>query len=207
MGGEVLLQLAHSGRVSKIKAVTRSSLKNISSNKTQNIVADFEGLEKYQEALKADVFICCLGTTIKKAGSQAAFRKVDYEYVLKFAKIAEAVKASKFLVVSAMGANPKSAVFYNRVKGEMEEALSQLDIPQVEIFRPSLLLGERKESRFGEGLAQKLNPIINVILSGPLKKYRAIEAVDVAKAICRCALTFKAGRFTYESNQIQEFAN
>jgi uncharacterized protein YbjT (DUF2867 family) len=202
VGGELLLILSHLDEVKTIQAISRSPLGKLPS-KVENLIMDFDRLENKAEALKADIFICCLGSTIKKAGSKEAFRKVDFEYVLKFAKVAEQVKAQKLIVISAMGADAESKVFYNRTKGEMEEALYDLDIPQIEIVRPSLILGNRKEKRTGEEIAQKLSPYLNPLMIGPLKKYRPIEAKTIARAMAIAALNFAPGRFIYESDELK----
>ncbi|MFS4458471.1 NAD(P)H-binding protein [Bdellovibrio sp. HCB2-146] len=207
VGNHLLMQLTQQRQVNVVKAVTRKKLDFIPP-KTENIVINFDHMEEFTNEMKASVFICCLGTTIKKAGSQEAFRKVDFDYVLHFAKIAEKVRAKKLMVVSAMGADAHSKVFYNRVKGEMEEAIQKLNIPQVEIFRPSLILGERSEARPLEGLAQALTPVLNtVIMHGPLKKYRGIEATDIAKAMVTASLSYEIGHQVHESDVIQAMAD
>ncbi|MFV8259757.1 oxidoreductase [Bdellovibrio bacteriovorus] len=206
VGHELLLLLAHLDEVSSIKAVSRSPMGRIPPH-VENIILNFDSLDQRKDLLKAGVFICCLGTTIKKAGSQEAFRKVDYEYVVSFAKVAEACGAQKLLVISAMGADAESGIFYNRVKGEMENELRKLKIPQIEIFRPSLILGERKESRTGEDIAQKLSPILNKLMVGPLKKYRAIKANTIARAMAIATLNFHPGFHVYKSDHIQRIAD
>ncbi|WII73949.1 oxidoreductase [Bdellovibrio sp. 22V] len=206
VGSELLQIIGLLGEISSIKAVSRSALGKLPKD-TENIVMNLDQLKDRKDLLKADVFVCCLGSTIKKAGSQEAFRKVDYDYVVEFAKVAEAVGAQKLLVVSAMGANKESSIFYNRVKGEMESALRELKIPQIEIFRPSLILGERKEHRAGEKFAQKITPVMNAILRGPLKKYRPIAAKDIARAMAIAMLNFQPGFHIYESDQIDHIAH
>ena len=206
VGHELLLLLAHLDEVRSIKAVSRSPMGRIPPH-VENIILDFDSLKQRQDVLKAGVFICCLGTTIKKAGSQEAFRKVDYSYVVNFAKVAEACAAQKLLVISAMGADAESKIFYNRVKGEMENELRKLKIPQIEVFRPSLILGERKESRPGEDIAQKLSPVLNKLMVGPLKKYRAIKANDIARAMAIATLNFHPGFHVYKSDHIQRIAD
>jgi len=192
--------------VRRVKAVTRAPLKNLPP-KTDNIILDFGKMDQHFEALKASVFICCLGSTIKKAGSKEAFYKVDHDYVMTFARLAEKAQAQKLLIISAMGADAKSRFFYNRVKGEMERDLRSLQIPQIEIFRPSLILGERKEARAGEALGQKLSPMMNALMIGSLKKYRAITAIDIAKAMSIAVFNFHPGHFIYESDEIQRIAD
>ncbi|WP_155723969.1 NAD(P)H-binding protein [Bdellovibrio bacteriovorus] len=206
VGHELLVLLGLLDEISSVKAVTRSPLGRLPAG-IENILLDFNKLKDYDSALKADIFVCCLGSTIKKAGSQEAFRKVDHDYVIEFAKVAERVGAQKFLVVSAMGADANSSVFYNRVKGEMENDLRTLKIPQIEVFRPSLILGDRKEQRAGEDIAQKLSPYVNPLLVGPLKKYRAIKASDIAKAMAIAILNFHPGFHVYPSNKIQDIAD
>lgn len=206
VGGELFLMLSQIGEVKNIKAVTRKPLGKIP-QRSENIVMNLDHMETQAEALKAEVFVCCLGTTIKTAGSQEAFRKVDYDYVMSFARVAEKVGAKKFLVVSAMGADASSGIFYNKVKGQMERDLKALKIPQIEIFQPSLILGDRKEHRSGEALAQKLSPWVNPLLVGPLKKYRAIEATTIAKAMTIAILDFHPGAHTYRSDKIQSIVD
>jgi uncharacterized protein YbjT (DUF2867 family) len=136
-----------------------------------------------------DVAFCCLGTTIKKAGSQDDFRKVDHDLVLDFAQVAKERGASKFVVVSAMGAKASSAIFYNRVKGEMEQDLMKVGFDSLVIHRPSLLLGDRAEKRFGESLAIKLYPIYRPLLKGPLAKQQPIAASAVARSMLKKGLS------------------
>ncbi|UYL09657.1 NAD(P)H-binding protein [Bdellovibrio sp. SKB1291214] len=206
VGNELLLLLSALEHVGHVTVLSRKPLGRFPA-KIENILLDFDKLQHYGSSLKAHTFVCCLGTTIKVAGSQEAFRKVDYDYVIEFAKVAEKVGAQKFMVISAMGANPESSVFYNRVKGEMERDLRKLAIPQIEIFRPSLLTGNRKEHRTGEVIAQKLSPIINTFMVGPLKKYKAIAAKDVAKAMALAIMNFNEGQFIYESDEIQRMSD
>ena len=130
-----------------------------------------------------DTAFCCLGTTLKQAGSQEAFRAVDHDLVLAFARRARELGARHLLVISALGADPASAVFYNRVKGEMEQALRAMDWPQLTIVRPSLLLGARQEFRLGERLAA---PFMRWLPG----KYRGIKACTLAHALWRLAALY-----------------
>jgi uncharacterized protein YbjT (DUF2867 family) len=146
---------------------------------------------------RVDIAYCCLGTTIKQAGSEAAFRAVDLDMVVAFAKRAREMGARHLIVISAIGADPKSSVFYNRVKGEMEQALRAQDWPQLTICRPSLLLGERIEPRMAEQLAGPLSRLI----SG---KYRGIEACQLARAMWRLALEEQDGVRVIESDELRK---
>ncbi|MFJ7747787.1 NAD-dependent epimerase/dehydratase family protein [Peribacillus sp. NPDC097295] len=170
-------------------------------------IVDFDNLDKYRELFHVnDVFIC-LGTTIKKAKTKEAFRKVDYEYVVEAGKLANAAKVENVLVISARGADSKSKFFYSRVKGEMEETLIQLELNSLHIFRPSLLLGERNELRIGEKVAGKLSSIFKFLLIGPLRPYRAIHAKKVATAMSVAAQSRSTGTHVYHSNEIEKLAN
>ncbi|HEX7243690.1 MAG TPA: oxidoreductase [Longimicrobiaceae bacterium] len=148
-----------------------------------------------------DVF-CCLGTTIRAAGSREAFRRVDLEYPREAAELASRAGAERFLLVSAMGADPGSRVFYNRVKGEAEEAVRALPFREVVILRPSLLMGERTERRPAEALAQRMMGPLSFLLSGPLLKYRPVEGRTVARAMVRLAKAGGTGARVVESDEI-----
>lgn len=143
-----------------------------------------------------------LGTTIKKAGSQDAFRQVDFDAVLASAKLAKESGASVFVVVSALGADSKSGIFYNRVKGQMEEALRGMGFTSVYVMRPSLLLGEREESRFGEQVGMLAGAVLGPLMQGPLRKYRPIQGKDVARAMFLCAKKAEPGFHILESDEI-----
>ena len=151
-----------------------------------------------------DVFVA-LGTTIKKAGSQQAFYRVDYNYPFQVAYLVQQRGAQRFLMVSALGANAASRVFYNRVKGEAENAIRELGLPKVWFFRPSLLLGERAESRPGEKLGQAIGKWIAPLLVGRLRRYRPIEADAVAAAMVYTA-THEVPPGVIESDEIARLA-
>jgi uncharacterized protein YbjT (DUF2867 family) len=145
---------------------------------------------------KVDTAFCCLGTTIKQAGSQEAFRAIDHDLVVAFAECARALGARHLLVISALGADASSTVFYNRVKGEMEHALREQNWPQLTIARPSLLLGARQDFRLGERLAA---PFMRWLPG----KYRGIKATVLARALWRLALEEDSGIRVVESNQLR----
>jgi len=159
-------------------------------------VVDFEQLEAAFAHSLTDAAVCCLGTTIKTAGTKERFRRVDYEYVLAFARAAKRAGAKHFVVVTSLGANPRSALFYNRVKGEIEQALTELAFPSLSIVRPSLLLGERAELRLGERLFTPLSRVLP-------RRYRGIEARTVARAIVRLLQEPAQGRRVVPSDELQ----
>ena len=143
-----------------------------------------------------DTAFCCLGTTIKQAGSQDAFRAVDHDLVLAFAERARALGARHLLAISAIGADAQSSVFYNRVKGETEAALLAQEWPQLTLARPSMLLGARQEFRLGERLAAPLSRV----LPG---KWQGIEATVLARALWRLALEEQPGARIVESDDLR----
>ncbi|MBE0487322.1 MAG: NAD(P)H-binding protein, partial [Marinobacter sp.] len=173
--------LKHTG-VSSVVVPVRRSL-GLKSPKLAEHLVDFDALESHSEIFKVDALVCCLGTTIKKAGSQEAFRKVDYEYAHRAAKLARAAGVNRLILMSAIGASAQSTVFYSRVKGELEDAVRGLGFDYLSIYHPSLLLGDRKEHRTGEAIGMAVMPLANRALIGPLQKYRAIEAEVVAAAM------------------------
>jgi nucleoside-diphosphate-sugar epimerase len=150
--------------------------------------------------------ICCLGTTIKTAGSQEAFQTVDLDYVLAFAELAKSIGAKKIIVISSVGANPKSGNFYLQTKGKMETTLSALAFEQTHFIRPGLLMGSRKEFRLGEHMASWLMPALNVFLIGSLSKYRGIQMDLVAKAICYL-VNSECSESIIENKQLIELAD
>jgi uncharacterized protein YbjT (DUF2867 family) len=149
---------------------------------------DFDALEAHAGLFGVDDIFCCLGTTIRKAGSREAFRRVDLDYPLQAARMGRAAGALQFLLVSAVGADSSSRVFYNRVKGEVEAAVVGVGYPRTVILRPSLLLGEREETRAGERVAEWVMRPLGPLMRGPLARYRPVEAEQVARAMVRRAL-------------------
>lgn len=179
--GNLLLNLLISDdEFSEVIAFSRRPL-GLRVDKLKNVVGDLSSLAKYADELRGDVYFCCLGTTIKKAGSQEAFRAVDQHAVIEFAKIAKANGARAFAVITASGSDPSSPIFYSRVKGETEEALQKLGLSSLRILRPSLLLGPRRELRLGERVFQWTEHL--PIWKGPLLRFKPIQATVVAKAM------------------------
>ncbi|WP_341200873.1 oxidoreductase [Metaplanococcus flavidus] len=174
--------------------------------KLEQIQVDYYRLDDYKKYFQVDDVFCCLGTTIKKAGSQKAFRRVDYDYPVALAELAKSAGTKKFLVISAMGADSRSNIFYNRVKGQMEDSLKKMNFPALHIFRPSLLLGDRKEFRLGEKAASLIFPVFSPVLRGGMKKYKPIQAEQVAQAMCTAAQLGSEGVHVYPSDEIAELA-
>lgn len=150
-------------------------------------VVDFDHLSDYARLIDADIVLCCLGTTHRAAGSPEAFVKVDHIYVAELARLAAGRGVSQFILVSAVGADLSSPVFFNRVKGRAEAAVSEQHFKTVHILRPSLLLGERRESRLVEDWSKQLAPLWSLFLWGPLSSYRAVPAETVATRMIELA--------------------
>jgi uncharacterized protein YbjT (DUF2867 family) len=172
--------------------------------KLKEKIIDFDKIHLIAN-IDADHVFCCLGTTIGKAGSQANFTRIDHDYVIACAKVAEKSHAESFLYISSIGANKDSGNFYLRTKGQVEESLKKIIIPSVIIFRPSMLLGARQEHRFGEQIAKSLMRIFGYLLFGKLLKYRGIEASQVAKAMVHEAKKERTGLVIIESDKIQQY--
>jgi uncharacterized protein YbjT (DUF2867 family) len=206
VGGHVVDLLLADDAWSRVTLLGRRRLPREHAKLSQT-VADFERLDESADAFSAADVFCCLGTTIAKAGSQDAFRRVDHDYPLAAARLASERGARHFLIVTALGADAESRVFYNRVKGEVERDVSALPFAGVAIARPSLILGERAERRTGEALAQKAAPLLDPLLLGPLRKYRAIPASTVARALVRLAREGVRGVRIVESDELADVGN
>ena len=203
VGGFVLENLLQEDYFSKVIVLSRKQIAKQHPKLTQ-IIANFDDMENNASQIVADVIFCCLGTTIKKAGSQAAFKKVDYEYPLKIAEVAKQNGASTYLIISAMGADKNSFIFYNRVKGEIEEAIAKLNFNTFHILQPSLIAGQRPEKRTGENIANKFFPIVNKLLIGSLSKYKSIQAPQIAKAMVHFAKSDTKGVMIHDSGELQK---
>lgn len=197
---KMLLDCSYYNRV--ISFVRKES--GVKHNKLAEYIINFDKPELYRDLVKGDDLYCCLGTTIKKARSQEAFEKIDAFYPAIFADIAAVNNVKQFLIISSTGANIDSSNFYLRTKGKCEEAIQAANIPSISIFRPSLLLGERKESRPSEKISQGIMPLLSVLMIGKLKRYRPIKAKTVAQAMFVIARQKKEGIHIYESEEISE---
>lgn len=169
-------------------------------------VVDFDRLGDDAGAFRVDDVFCCLGTTIRAAGSQEAFRRVDHDYVVAAARLAADGGARQLLLVTAMGADADSRIFYNRVKGETEQAVRALPFRRVVLVRPSLLLGDRGERRLGEEVGKVVMGALTPLMVGPLRPYRAIAGRDVARAMVRLAKEAAPGTRVVESDELARLA-
>ncbi len=197
IGSELLKLLDKDQSFTKITALVRKKTATVST-KLIEVEVDFGSLpaDLFE---KQDVVFCCLGTTIKKAGSKAAFRKVDYEYPLLTAKIAKEKGVEQFAIVTAMGANPQSKIFYNNVKGDIENALKNINFESLGIFRPSMLLGNRAEVRTGERIGQAVMKLFSWVIP---KNYKAIQAKSVAIAMVNFAKKKQKGNIIIQNGEM-----
>lgn len=206
MTGAYLLKILLTSDVyEKVISFVRHNTK-ISHPKLVQHIVDFDRPESYQDLIEGNDMFCCLGTTIRKAGSPEAFEKVDLHYPVQFAKIAASKGVKQYSIISSIGANPQSSNFYLRTKGKCEEELRKLAFQSTSIFRPSLLLGNRKELRLGEKIGEYVMKIFSVFLIGRLKKYTAIKSKNVAYAMYSIAQSNTVGYHIYESDEISDIS-
>lgn len=202
VGGLLVRSLLQNPAYGRIRVLVRRPLE-MEHPKLEQHVVDWEQLEEQKDLFRdVDDLYCCLGTTIKKAGSQENFRQVDFHYPVKAAKLAKEYGVSQMLVISSMGADAGSRMFYSRTKGEMEEALTDIGFRSLHIFRPSLILGDRKEKRLGEQLAAHAMTFLDRWMKGRVDKYRAIQASTIARAMMNIALVQTNGNHVYSNDVI-----
>ena len=169
---------------------------------------DLDNMEDRKSDLDAHDYYCCLGTTMRKAGSKENFIKIDHDYPITLAKIAmESPSFDQFLMVTAVGANSSSPLFYNEVKGKVEDSLKELGMKKLHIFQPSLLLGPREDFRFLEELAKAFSWILTFFVIGSKKRLWSIKGSEVAKAMLKVAMRSGEGVKTYKPFKIRNLAD
>ncbi|SEU29811.1 NAD(P)H-binding protein [Paenibacillus sp. NFR01] len=200
VGKALIEELLSGGGWEEVRVLVRRTLPLNDPRLTQTVI-DWERLEDYGDSFSGvtEVF-CCLGTTIKKAGSQEQFEKVDLQYPLAAARLARAKGARQFLAVSSMGASASSRNFYLRTKGNMEEGVMNAGYPAVHLFRPSLLLGEREEFRLGERVSAVAMKGLDKLFARFLARYRAVPAATVARAMANIARAGTGGTHVYPND-------
>jgi uncharacterized protein YbjT (DUF2867 family) len=202
IGRQLLDLLLGDEHYTKVIALGRKSL-DIENHKLVQKIVDFNEINFDAEHVD-DVF-CCLGTTIKKAGTKEKFRLVDFQFPVNLANVCYKKGATTFSLVSSMGASENSNVFYSKVKGEVEKAINNIGFHRVEIYRPSLLLGDRNESRFGEDFGKGFMKGLGFLFVGPLKNYKAIDSLKVATAMISIAKDKGSGNHIHFSGELQDF--
>lgn len=200
VGGELLRLLLANDQYTKIISIGRRKVQLEHPKLTQHIV-NFSNLDK--STLHANAVFCCLGTTIKKAGSKEVFRKVDFEYPKLLAQQSLNIGATSFHLVSAMGADSNSRIFYNKVKGEIENEINSSSFKQTHVYRPSLLLGIRKEKRPMEAISQFAMKSLGFLFVGSFKNYKAIDARKVAECMIQSSFSSRNGNFIHLSGEMQ----
>lgn len=204
-GRNLVTMLLHDERFSKVKVLLRTpTLKQRPG--LEPVIVDFNDEEGLTQALTGDALFCCIGTTIRQAGSQEKFREVDFSIPVRCATIARKQGVRQFLLMSSIGASAISKNFYLRTKGETENAIMALAFPGYHIFRPSMLVGLRKDFRLGEWLGYILTGLFYFFLLGRWKKYRPIKASNVALGMIYAATNTPDGAHIYESDKIREMA-
>jgi uncharacterized protein YbjT (DUF2867 family) len=201
VGGHVLQLLLADDAFTRVVTLARRSL-SVQYTKLEQRVVDMGALDALSDLPHVDDVFCCLGTTIKIAGSQAAFQKVDYDYVVGVARAGQRAGATQFLLVTAIGADAASRIFYSRVKGEVERAVRELPYEAVQIFRPSFLMGNRREARLAERIGIPVARVVAPLLVGPLRRYRPVHAADVARAMVQVAKAAPRGPNVFEHHAI-----
>ncbi|WP_110930016.1 oxidoreductase [Paenibacillus bouchesdurhonensis] len=205
VGRQLLHILLEEQHYDSVVALVRAPL-HVEYPKLTELIINFDQLEHYEQHFTADDVFCCLGTTIKKAKTQDAMYKIDVEYPLTVAKLALRQGARHFLFISAIGANADSPAFYSRIKGIAERELREMPYDSLSILRPSLLLGDRQEYRLAERWGGVIFQALSFLFIGPLRKYRAIEAKTVARAMYRMAMSAPKQTAIYSSEQIEQYA-
>ena len=170
----------------------------------EELVIDFNALPQLP---RADIAICALGTTIKNAGSRDAFRAVDHGAVLAYAKSALEAGIEHFMVVTAVGADPTSSVFYSRVKGEIQQDLCDLGFSRLDVLQPGLLRGERQEKRPVESMMKALAPIVDRLMTGSWRRYRSVHPATVAECLLALTSATEAGIFIHQYDAMQNCLN
>ncbi|NJN40929.1 MAG: NAD-dependent epimerase/dehydratase family protein [Flammeovirgaceae bacterium] len=201
IGQQLVNLLVNDGYYDVVKVMSRRPF-DLQHTKIQNIITDLSDVSGLKEQIKADHIFCCLGTTMRKAKTKENFYKVDFTFPVEIAKHTKSLGASAFMLVSATGANKNSMFYYNRVKGDVEEALSLIGFSSLHIFRPSLLLGTREESRIGEDVGKVVYKILGFMFPANVK---AIDSLKVAKAMVHFAKQETTGVFFHDSKLMQSF--
>lgn len=202
IGSSLLQQLLTDSNYSGVLVIARHPLP-IDHPKLKQLIVDFDQLRDYAAEITGTTVFCCLGTTKSQTPDKAQYRKIDYQYPLDMARIAQENGAESYHFVSALGADIHSSIFYSKTKGEAEQALKTVPFPSMHIYRPSLLDGHRTKKRFAEGIMNVMMRIINPVLIAGLRKYRSIKVEDVAKAMLLKSLENRKGYFIHQSDEIQ----
>jgi uncharacterized protein YbjT (DUF2867 family) len=206
IGRNLVFELLKNPNYTQVIVLVRRDMV-IKHEKFTQIMLDFSQLNNYEDKMVAYHVFCCMGSTSAKTPDKENYRRIDFDIPLQIAEITFRNGAQSFLLVSSMGANLQSSIFYSRLKAELEVAIEKIGFKTVFVLRPSLLLGNRLESRPLETITQYLMRVMNPIFIGPLKLYKAIKGETVAKALMHAALSEKIGNNLVLNNEIFELAD
>lgn len=206
IGANLLEKLLASSNYTEVLVIARKKI-NINNPKLKQLTINLDELHLHSDEITGDDVFCCLGTTVKQTPNLELYKKIDYQYPLDVAHIAFKNGAKTYHLVSSMGADAKSKIFYTRTKGEVERDLQTIPFQSMNIYRPSLLDGNRKENRIGEKLMTIAMRLINPILVGGLRKYRSIKIEKVAAAMLYQAEKEPKGIHIYPSDEIEQLSH
>jgi uncharacterized protein YbjT (DUF2867 family) len=208
IGGHLLTLLQSDDYFDTIRVLVRRPFQT-DRTKTAVRLIDFEDHESYKLGIDgSDAVFVAVGTTQKKVkGDKEAYRKVDYDLPVKAARFCKETGCPQLLIVSSVGANSKSNNFYLALKGEVEKTIKESGIPSTSVFRPSMLLGNREESRPAERVGQVIMKTFSFAIAGSFRKYKPVNAVDVAKAMLQASKIRKPGFSIYEYDSIRRLAS
>lgn len=201
IGSNLLKLLLDAPEYSEVLVLVRKALP-LQHKKLVQLVINFDDLDKHAAAITGHAIFSCLGTTNAQTQDKQQYRKIDHDYPLQLAKLAKQNGVDQFHVVSAIGADAKSGMFYVKLKGELEDDLKTLDLKTLYIYQPSILIGDREKPRMAEKILFGLFKVIDPLLVGGLKKYRSIKSTTVANAMFKKSLESATGTFTYTSDKI-----
>jgi uncharacterized protein YbjT (DUF2867 family) len=206
VGSRLLPVLRDAPEFTRVYALTRRPIAQDNPRLANRIVHFDAPLSEQLKGLRCNSAFCCLGTTMRTAGSEAAFRAVDHDLVIEFARLALSAGAEQFIMISSVGADLAAKNFYLRVKGETEKALEQLRFRSLSILQPALLMGSRREWRPLELLAQTSMHLVNPLLHGKWSRYRGIDAAQVAAAMCGISRSLRKGVYRYTFEDLCKYA-
>jgi uncharacterized protein YbjT (DUF2867 family) len=203
LGNALLQRLLHDTHYSRVKAFVRNPLA-LNHPKLEQIVVNFDKIRNYEEDISGDVFFCCIGTTRRKTPDKQMYYRIDHDYPVLMATIAANNGVATFHLISSIGANERSRMFYPRLKGVTERDIAAIPFKAIHIYRPSFLSGQRNETRIWESIGLRIIHILKPLLLGPFKKYRSIHVDTIAAAMTHNESTEQEGLYIYESDTIQK---
>jgi len=205
IGGELLNTLLQSSEYKEVVILLRKELP-LRHPKLVQLIIDFDDLEKWSPAINGHAVFCCLGTTKAKTPNTDQYRKIDHDYPVQLAQIASGNHVKQYHLVSSIGADVNSSVFYTRTKGETERDIENIAMPALHIYQPSFLEGRKKGARAFEGVIVTIMKLMNPLLIAGLKKYRSIPAATVARAMFKQSLKNDVGIFIHTTEKIKQLA-